>query len=103
MLVFDKDKLYEKMVNDLNTDEISAAKTLETLVNLDNRLQPVLDKWMSGENANDFNYDGISLAIIQLRLKCDFIDSLYSMDTLINDDEKRNSFKDLLTRPFSFY
>lgn len=99
MLNYDKTVLYKKLIKDLNTDERLAKALLKTMANLDERLQEPLDNWLAGKNADDYCFDGISLAVIQFRFRYNFIDSLYQMDSFMKDDKDRELFKEEMTKP----
>lgn len=99
MLIYDKNVLYKKMVEELKMNDAIAKLILESLVDLDNRLQEPLDKWLSVGNADDFSFDGINIASIKERLRFNFIHALYTMDTYMNDENSRKIFKSEMNKP----
>jgi hypothetical protein len=99
MLNFDKRKLYKKLTEQLGWAPSIAEASCETLIELDDRLQAALDRWLGDEKADDFMFDGISIRKVMIYYRYSFIQALYRMDTLMNHPDKRDEFKKHMNDP----
>jgi hypothetical protein len=97
MLQFDSDQLKEILMKELGHSELEAKFTIKVLMNLDSRLQPVLDQWLRDRTISEsFNYEGVTIRYVMKTLNFGFIKALAYMDRLVGRPEKAKKF---LTKP----
>ncbi|WP_124726719.1 hypothetical protein [Staphylospora marina] len=65
MLKFDEEVMKRELMKRLNYGERGAESVMEKLRNLDDQLQPVLDRWLEGEDEPDVAVNGVTLGMVR--------------------------------------
>ncbi|WP_124726720.1 hypothetical protein [Staphylospora marina] len=99
MLKFDEEVLKRELMKRLNYGESGAEFIMEKLRNLDDRLQPVLDRWLEGEDEPDVAVNGVTLGMVRKYIDRDF---LYAMIRLSRYAESEESAARFLNNPERF-
>ena len=83
------DNIKELLKQRLNCSENESETLYEDLTKLDSTLVPILDNWISDENAlNDTDYNGYSVALLCEKFGMTFVGAILTIDWIIKDPEK---------------
>jgi hypothetical protein len=91
----------EKLINTLcerysySVQEIQKRVNMYKFENLNNQLQSSFDLWLDNNQISDFKVNDISFKQIMEKEKIDFIDALFSMNTLLENPELAEKYNDL--------
>ncbi len=97
MITINKEKLIKTLCDRYNysMQETQIRVNMYKFENLNNQLQSSFDLWLDNNQISDFKVNNISFEQIMEKEKIDFIDALFSMNTLLENPELAEIYSDL--------
>jgi len=99
MFEFDEEKALRKLMSEADESERLASPAIESLKKVDERLRPYILAWLDGETPS-FEFYGVSLEIIHKKEGGTFIDAIFRMDCILEEDDPEAEAKEYLERVF---
>lgn len=85
-------EITKKIIADTNYPEKVAKGIAQRLLCADNRLAPVIDSWLKG-NECSFSYGGITISEIRDKTKASLPEAVLLMNRMLKDSEYLDRFK----------
>lgn len=101
MQIFDEERLKSILIKEYNLQAFKAELMVKQLTKINEQLHETLNQWITDRTLSDFQVEGVDLALIMDKMKCNFPNALLILDTFIDNPDLAKRFH-TVENPFFF-